>query len=85
MTDQITAWIRTTVPMLVGSLATLLAKRYDVVLDGETTATVATSATFILSVAWYTIVRALEVRWPVAGKLLGVAKAPVYTNAEVDA
>lgn len=82
MNDKITAWIRTTVPMLIGALLTWLAKTYEIVLDAETTATVATAATFAVSVAWYTLSRALEARWPRLGVLLGVARPPVYGETE---
>lgn len=77
MSDQITSYIRTTVPIVVGALvAWLAAKGINVPADlvAPTTALI----TALAGTLYYVIVRKLETKWPKLGLLLGVAKVPVY-------
>lgn len=78
LSDQVYAKIRTLVPMAVGVLATWLLTRSGIVLDEQTSAALAMVTTGVLSGAYYVAAKWLEKRWPQAGWLLGVPKAPVY-------
>lgn len=77
MSDLVTSFIRTVVPMIVGSVAGFLASK-GVNLDPETTAALATFLSGLFSALYYIIVRVLEEKWPNAGILLGSKKTPIY-------
>jgi len=77
MNDQITSYIRTAVPIVIGALVAWLAgKGINVPADliAPTTALI----TVLAGALYYIIVRKLETKWPKVGVLLGVAKAPEY-------
>lgn len=76
--DSVVSIIRTVVPVVVGSAITWLAAR-GVDIDGQA---VASAVTTIATAVYYGIVRAAESRWPRAGWLLGVARAPRYSEPE---
>ena len=78
ISDKLTAWVRTAVPILIGVALTWVATKTGIVLDGNTTAYLATAVTGVIIAVYYTLVRWLESRWPQLGWLLGAAKAPVY-------
>jgi hypothetical protein len=78
MSDQIVALIRTWTPMAVGTALAWLAVHLGIVVDEQTSTTVAMLAVTILSAAYYAVARWLERRWPAFGRLLGRAAAPVY-------
>lgn len=73
LNDGVTAWIRSTVPIYVGALATWLAKHWGVHIDSIGAAAFLTGTAGSL---YYAIVSALE-RWePAFGILLGTSKGP---------
>ncbi|MCP5029376.1 MAG: hypothetical protein GY929_24150 [Actinomycetia bacterium] len=78
MNDQITALIRTWIPIWVGTGLTLWARRAGIIIDESTVAETQAVAVALVSSAYYAAVRTLETRWPVAGRLLGVPSPPVY-------
>lgn len=67
--------VRTLVPVIVGLAVAWLAKA-GVTIDN---ATLSHAIDAIAVGAYYAATRALEARWPAAGWLLGIAKAPTYT------
>lgn len=78
ISDFAASLIRTVTPTLVGAgLAALgtiglhVSGAYEPVIDA--------GATFVLGGAYYTIVRAIEVKYPKIGWLLGVPRKPVYS------
>lgn len=80
MSDRITAWIRTVVPVGVGAAATWGAKRLGVQLDSAgLTASAVTAATGV----YYFAVSSLERKWPAFGVLLGSKGAPTYSKPTV--
>jgi hypothetical protein len=80
MNDLILSYIRTYVPIGVGAVLSYLAVRFGVVVPEH----LSTEATVVLTGAviagYYGIVRALEKRWPVFGRLLGSQQKPVYVE-----
>jgi len=73
-TKDLPGYIRTIVPMIVGWLGALLTDwGWD-----WTNQAVTQFVVVIIGAAYYIIVRLLESKWPAAGKLLGVARTPVY-------
>lgn len=82
LSTYVTSLIRTAVPIIVGSLLSLPGASWLVSALGITgdaaRQQLATLLTFALSFLYYAIARAIESRWPKAGVLLGVAKAPTY-------
>lgn len=75
--DLVTSIIRTWCALLIGALASWLAK-YGVDLDVETTSIVVGG---LVTGVLYALVRIVELRWPAVGILLGIRKAPSYTPA----
>lgn len=73
MTDQLPAFVRTLVPMIVGPLIA----RWGFDITDPTTLAIVTGAVGYL---WYVVMHTVELRWPSAGWLLGVAKAPAYST-----
>ena len=78
MNDYIIGHIRTYVPILVGFALTWLARELGIVLDDTTEANVIGAAVGLGAAVYYALVRLLAERWPWAGNLLGVNKAPAY-------
>lgn len=77
MSDQLTSYIRTLVPTLVGAIIAFLAEKgINVPIDIQTATTALLTALF--AVLYYIIVRKLESKWPKLGVLLGVPSAPTY-------
>jgi uncharacterized membrane protein (DUF441 family) len=72
MNDTIVSFIRTYVPVVVGTILAFLANRgFDIEIN-QNAVVVAVIAIY------YAIARALEKRWPFFGVLLGVPKEPAY-------
>jgi hypothetical protein len=72
--DYLASLVRTVVPVLVGLvLAKVSIDKFGV--DGETLKTVVTT---VAVGGYYAAVRALEVKWPKVGVLLGWAATPSY-------
>ena len=82
LSDRVVSWIRTAVPVGVGVLVTWLATKLGIVLDAETSAALGAFAAGVAAQLYYTGARWLEARWPAAGWLLGVARAPEYPKAQ---
>lgn len=71
------ALVRTIVPMVVGVILSGLAS-LGLEPNDTTQSLVVAGVTGLLSAAYYVVVFTLESRWPVLGKLLGVANKPKY-------
>lgn len=83
--DKIAGYLRTYVPVGIGLVLTLLARKYGVVIDD----TISTSATVGLSgvvvAAYYAVVRGLEAKFPKLGWLLGFKGQPTYPESRTSA
>jgi hypothetical protein len=90
LNDSIVAGIRTFVPWLVGVLiAQLLLLGIDVpqILEGLAgigisvdLGTIVTTITGIVTMAYYSLAKWAEKKWPQVGWLLGYAASPTYTK-----
>lgn len=80
MSDLILSYVRTYVPVAVGSAVAWVAVHWGIVVPEDLEAQAAIVLTGAVVLAYYTLVRALEKRWPAFGKLLGSAKKPVYVE-----
>jgi hypothetical protein len=78
MSDYIVSQIRTYVPLgmavLFGWLASL-----GLPVGDSAQAAIVLAVGGAAAAAYYALVRKAEQKWPIVGKLLGSAKAPVYT------
>ena len=79
MSDLIVSYIRTGVPVLVGTIVSWLVT-LGIALDPDTQAALIAGLTGALIAAYYAIVRALERRWPAVGVLLGKRTEPTYSG-----
>ena len=79
MNDFVTSLIRQYVPILVGYIAAWLVT-IGVELDSDTQAALILALGGIASAVYYGIVRALELRWPSLGALLGRRAQPEYAS-----
>lgn len=79
MHDLLISYIRTFVPVAVGSVASWLLT-LGVELDAETQAAAITAGTGLLIAAYYVVARALERKWPAFGFLLGSRVEPEYAG-----
>lgn len=81
MNDLVVSFIRTYVPIAVGSLISwLTTKGLDV--DPTTGQGLIVFLTGILIATYYGVVRLLERQWPQFGLLLGSAKKPEYIETK---
>lgn len=78
MSDLVLSYIRTYVPIGVGAGLSWLAVKYGIGVSEDVSAQLAIGLTAVVVAVYYGLVRALEVRWPWFGKLLGKAKTPAY-------
>lgn len=78
LSDWIVSWLRTLAAAWIPTLATWLAS-YGVELPVEPATLAVTS---VIVTAYYTVVRALEARWPWVGVLLLVKRQPTYEQAD---
>jgi hypothetical protein len=77
MNDQITSYIRTVVPYIVGGLVAWL-MQIGINMPVELQTATSGLLTVLFGTIYYYVVRKLETRWPSLGLLLGVAKEPTY-------
>ncbi len=80
MNDYIVGHIRTFVPIAVGALLTWLSTKYGILLSEDTAASTTAALTGIVIAVYYGAVRAAAQRYPQVGILLGVNKAPKYSE-----
>ncbi len=85
MSNYIISQIRTYVPIIVGALLTLLATKYNIVVDDGIGSAGVAFLTGLLSAVYYGIIHALEQKWPQIGVLLGKASLPYYDGSTPDA
>lgn len=78
MNDYVLSLVRTWVPIAVGSVLSYLAVRLGVGVDEDVSNQITVGVTALVVAGYYALVRALEVRWPWFGKLLGAKRAPAY-------
>lgn len=81
--DQLASLIRTYVPIGVGFVLALLARKYDVILDDASSAALTSGVAALVSAVFYGVVRILESRWKPVGWLLGLAVRPQYEPGRV--
>ena len=81
--DQLASLIRTYVPIGVGFVLALLARKYDVILDDASSAALTSGVAALVSAVFYGVVRVLETRWKAVGWLLGLAASPQYSEPVV--
>ncbi len=79
MNDFVISLIRTWVPAAVAAVVAYVIT-LGVEFDAAAEAQVSAAAVLVVSALYYGVVRALENKWPAFGRLLGVAKAPTYTE-----
>lgn len=83
MSNLITSYIRTYVPILVGALISWLI-RQNVDAEGIDQAEIVAWLTPACIGAYYFLARLLERQWPALGLLLGSTKRPVYVKPDAD-
>ena len=81
MSDFVISLIRTWVPVGVG-LGVAYLVNLGVEIDEGTQLALSGGIVGVATAVYYAVARFLENRWPVAGYLLGVAKAPAYTAGD---
>lgn len=79
MTSLWPSLVRTAVPLLVTLLGPYAAQWL-----GWDSVQLEQALGVVLAAAYYLLVRLLERRWPAAGVLLGVPRAPVYAARHVE-
>jgi hypothetical protein len=80
MSDLVLSYIRTYVPIGVGAALSWLAVKYGIVVDEQISTELTVGLTAVVVAGYYSLVRALETRWPWFGKLLGSSKKPAYAE-----
>lgn len=81
--NQLASIIRTAVPIGVGFLLSLLARKWGIVLDDASSQALASGVTAVAGAVYYVVVRALESRWRWFGWLLGLALPPSYDTGQL--
>lgn len=81
MSDLVVSFIRTYVPIAVGSLISWLTTK-GLEIDPQAGQGLIVFLTGVLIAAYYGVVRLLERQWPQFGVLLGSAKKPEYTETK---
>ena len=76
--DYLLSLVRTWVPVAVGSALVWAGRRWGIVLPEDLSAQATVLVTALVVALYYAAVRALEMRWPVFGRLLGRAVPPSY-------
>lgn len=76
--DAVASAIRTYVPIGVGFVLTLLARKYGVVIDDTISTSLTTGLAALVAAVYYAVVRILEARFKWVGWLLGFAVPPEY-------
>jgi len=85
MHDYLLSLIRTAVPAAVGLVLAWLAREFGIVLPADLSAELTLVVAGLAIGAYYAAVRALEVRWPWVGRLLGAQGQPTYGRPASDA
>lgn len=80
MSNLVTSFIRTYVPIVVGALASYLLT-LGIELDAGTQAGLVIALTGVLQAAYYALIRVLERKYPRLGVLLGKAAKITYKKA----
>lgn len=78
MSDYLLSLIRTWVPIAVGVALTWIAVHWSIVLPEDLSTQASMAVTGLVVAVYYGLVRALELRWPWVGRLLGAARPPAY-------
>lgn len=78
--DYLISLIRTVVPAAVGLVLAWLARKTGIVLPEDLSAELTLTVAGVAIGAYYAAVRALEVRWPWVGRLLGSRRQPTYVR-----
>lgn len=81
--DQLASLVRTWVPIGIGFVLALLARKFDIVIDETSSAALTSGLAALVSAVFYGVVRILEVRWKPLGWLLGLAVRPQYEEKAV--
>lgn len=84
MNNTITSFIRTWVPIAIGSVIAWLMQKYNIIIPQDLYAQAAELITALVIAFYYGIVRLIEVKVPWVGWLLGQAKRPVYVETTTD-
>jgi hypothetical protein len=72
LNDTVVSFIRTSVPVLVGTVVAFLANRgFDIEINQN-------AVVAAVIIVYYALARFLEKKWPFLGFLLGVPKEPAY-------
>jgi len=79
--DTIAALIRTYVPIAVGFVLTLLARKYGVVIDDTISTSLTTGLAALVAAVYYAVAKLLEARFTWAGWLLGFNVPPTYPKS----
>lgn len=77
MSDFIISFIRTAVPMLVGTVSSYLITK-GVEVTPELQIQLIGLLTSVISLAYYSLARLLETKYPKLGIMLGIPKTPIY-------
>lgn len=80
LSNYMASLIRTGVPIAVGFLLTWLSSTLHFVINPGSEPGLVALAVFLVSSAYYALVRLLEKKWPKLGALLGYPEKPVYTS-----
>lgn len=76
--DYFASVLRTVVPVGVGFVLTLLARKAGVVIDDATSTSLTAALVVIVTGAYYSLLRPLEQAYPWVGILLGWKAKPTY-------
>lgn len=79
MTNFALSLIRTWTPILIGAVVAWLLT-LGIEIDSETQASLVIALTGVLQAIYYALARALEVKYPRLGVLLGTTKQPEYKD-----
>lgn len=80
LSNWLASVIRTTVPIVVGSVAGWLAAKIGIVIDEQSQAGFVSGFTGVLIAGYYNLIRWAEGRWPWVGWFLGLAVNPTYNK-----
>lgn len=80
--DLIASVFRTVVPAVVGFVLTLLARKWGVIIDDNTSTSLTAALVVVVTAVYYSVVRILEAQFPWLGILLGWKATPTYSDGE---
>lgn len=84
MNNTATSFIRTWVPVAIGSILAWLMQRYNIIIPQEFYAQATELVTALVIAGYYGIVRLIEIKVPWVGWFLGRAGRPVYVETTTD-